>query len=274
MGPVTLHTLTVRETPILSSCRQSSWISPLFSALQYRMFWEFTANVRKTRHRLIETLTVELFQCVQDWRNQFQKCIFEAANYSFKVGTAVFVCGRSCDNCIAPHADVFATLIAWASRLRDFLVEASIIGRISFNVSSVSTVDFNLASCLVASLLFFGLLTTLYILCLLGSGCEIFCPFFKQSHVCKTITHKTTDVQQCAWLEGFHYITELVRNTLTAANSMIDGARLLLPTAKFTPPFDTVPEIFDGRVIRWHLWPPYSPDLTPFWLLFVGTFER
>jgi hypothetical protein len=45
---------------------------------------------------------------------------------------------------------------------------------------------------------------------------------------------------------------------------------LLSPTAKFTPLFDTVPEIFEGRVIGWDVWPPYTPDLTPcgfyFWV--------
>jgi hypothetical protein len=49
---------------------------------------------------------------------------------------------------------------------------------------------------------------------------------------------------------------------MTAANSIIDSARLLSPTAKVPPPFETQ-GIFDDRVIRWDLWPPYSPHLTP-----------
>jgi hypothetical protein len=131
MGPVSLHTLVAHETPILSSRKQSSWISPRFSALQCRLFWKFTANVRKPRPHPIETLSIDLVHCAQDWRNQFQKRILAAGFYSIKTGTAVLICGRSCDNCVALRADVFATLIAWASRFRDFLGEVSIIGQIS-----------------------------------------------------------------------------------------------------------------------------------------------
>lgn len=154
MDPFKLHTLISHETPILSSYRESSWISPRFSALQYRLFWEFTANVRKTRTHPIKTLSMDLLHCAQDWRNQFQKSILAAGSYSFKAWTAVFVCGRSCDNCVALRADVFATLIAWSNGLRDFLGEVSIIGWISSNFSSVSRDDFCLVSCLAAILLF------------------------------------------------------------------------------------------------------------------------
>jgi hypothetical protein len=170
MGPVTLHTLIAHETPILSSCRQSSWISPRFSALQYRLFWKLTANIRETRPLPIETLSVDLLHCAQDWKTQFKKCILAVGSCSFKAWTAVFVCGRSCDNCVALLADVFATLIAWSSLLRDFRGGVSIVGQISSNFSSVSTVDFSLASCLAVILLFLGLLTTSNILRFLWSG--------------------------------------------------------------------------------------------------------
>jgi hypothetical protein len=44
---------------------------------------------------------------------------------------------------------------------------------------------------------------------------------------------------------------------------MIDSESPLSPTAEVPPPFNTLQEIFDGRVIRWDLWPTYSSDLTP-----------
>ena len=128
MGLFTFLSLIAHETPILSSCRQSSWISPRFSALQYRLFWKFTANVRKTRSHPIETLSLDLLHCAQDWRNQFKKCILAAGSCSFKAWTAVFLCGRNSDNCVALRADVFATFIAWSNCLRDFLVKFQLQG--------------------------------------------------------------------------------------------------------------------------------------------------
>jgi hypothetical protein len=153
MGPFTLHALTAHETSVLSPFRHSSWISPRFSAFHYRLFWKFTANVRKTRPHPIETWSLDLLHCVQDWRNQFKKCILGAGSCSFKRWTAVFVCGRSSDNYVALHAEVFAPLTAWSNRLRDFLGEVSIIGQISSNFSSVNRDYFCLSSCLAAILL-------------------------------------------------------------------------------------------------------------------------
>jgi hypothetical protein len=43
---------------------------------------------------------------------------------------------------------------------------------------------------------------------------------------------------------------------------MIDSAHLLSRTAKVPPPFETLQDIFDGRVIRWDFGPSYPPDLT------------
>jgi hypothetical protein len=112
MGPVTLHVLIAHETSISSPYRQSSWIRPRFSAFQDRLFWKFNANVRKIRPHPIEIRSLDLLHYAQDWRNQFKKCILGAGSCSFKAWAAIFVCGRSSDNCVALRTDVFATLTA------------------------------------------------------------------------------------------------------------------------------------------------------------------
>jgi hypothetical protein len=87
---ITLHALVSHETPILSSCRQSSWISPRFSALQYRLFWELTSPCEEGQDSSEKNTDCgSTCPSCTDRRNQLQKHFLVTILRSFNAWTTV-----------------------------------------------------------------------------------------------------------------------------------------------------------------------------------------
>jgi hypothetical protein len=96
------------NTNFFSMKRWSSWTSPGFSALQYRLFWEFTSP-RKENQDSLEKITNCGSTCPSytDWRNQLQKCIFATGTCSFKAWSTNILHAHSCNSFVAFRPDVF-----------------------------------------------------------------------------------------------------------------------------------------------------------------------
>jgi len=80
-----------------SSWRGSSWTTPGFSALQYRMFLEFTSPRNENQASLQKNTKCGSTSSYTDWRNKLQKCILATESYTFKVWTTAVLHGRSCN---------------------------------------------------------------------------------------------------------------------------------------------------------------------------------
>ena len=106
---------------------------------------------------------------------------------------------RSCYNSVALRADVFETLVSWASRLRDFHREVSSLATISSNFSSVSTVRFLSGILSSSDSVVFTALTKLRMLCFLGSRClgNWHRNFLRHSPADAHLKHGSTKSKRC-----------------------------------------------------------------------------
>lgn len=86
------------------------FVSPGFSLLHY---WLLR---RENQASLEEDAKVDQFLIVYRLRNRFKECVLATGSCFFKAWTTTALHGRSCNNFVAPHADIFVT-VSWTEKL-------------------------------------------------------------------------------------------------------------------------------------------------------------